>query len=148
MRVSLRRDCHRSQGTAPALVGHAPYPRPLPSGVACALLCEATPACRGFAFASLSVSEGQCTLAAADGARTRRVNVTTRCVVRRREGQDAKEAREAEEAAGRRAIEAAKAWIQGIVEEAEVGKIYTGKVVNIVEQQIVRLELFEEAHRC
>ena len=30
-------------------------------------------------------------------------------------------------------IEAAKAWIQGIVEEAEVGKIYTGKVVNIVD---------------
>jgi len=30
-------------------------------------------------------------------------------------------------------IEAAKKWIQGIVEEAEVGKIYTGKVVNIVD---------------
>ncbi|MFC3098868.1 polyribonucleotide nucleotidyltransferase [Alteraurantiacibacter palmitatis] len=30
-------------------------------------------------------------------------------------------------------IEAAKAWISGIVEEAEVGKIYTGKVVNIVD---------------
>jgi polyribonucleotide nucleotidyltransferase len=30
-------------------------------------------------------------------------------------------------------IEAAKAWIAGIVEEAEVGKIYTGKVVNIVD---------------
>ncbi|KHK92641.1 polyribonucleotide nucleotidyltransferase [Novosphingobium malaysiense] len=30
-------------------------------------------------------------------------------------------------------IEAAKAWIQGIVEEPEVGKIYTGKVVNIVD---------------
>ncbi len=30
-------------------------------------------------------------------------------------------------------IEAAKAWIEGIVEEAEVGKIYTGKVVNIVD---------------
>ena len=30
-------------------------------------------------------------------------------------------------------IEAAKAWILGIVEEAEVGKIYTGKVVNIVD---------------
>ena len=30
-------------------------------------------------------------------------------------------------------IEAAKAWIQGIVEEAEVGKIYNGKVVNIVD---------------
>jgi polyribonucleotide nucleotidyltransferase len=30
-------------------------------------------------------------------------------------------------------IEAAKAWIEGIVEEAEVGKIYNGKVVNIVD---------------
>jgi len=30
-------------------------------------------------------------------------------------------------------IEAAKAWIQGIVEEAEVGKIYNGKVVNMVD---------------
>jgi polyribonucleotide nucleotidyltransferase len=30
-------------------------------------------------------------------------------------------------------IEAAKAWISGIVEEAEVGKIYDGKVVNIVD---------------
>ncbi|MDD3799653.1 MAG: polyribonucleotide nucleotidyltransferase, partial [Novosphingobium sp.] len=30
-------------------------------------------------------------------------------------------------------IEAAKKWIQGIVEEPEVGKIYTGKVVNIVD---------------
>lgn len=30
-------------------------------------------------------------------------------------------------------IEAAKAWILGIVEEAEVGKIYTGKVVNLVD---------------
>src|SRR5919206_447818 len=30
-------------------------------------------------------------------------------------------------------IEAAKRWIQGIVEEPEVGKIYTGKVVNIVD---------------
>lgn len=30
-------------------------------------------------------------------------------------------------------IDAAKAWIEGIVEEAEVGKIYTGKVVNIVD---------------
>ncbi|WP_137681232.1 polyribonucleotide nucleotidyltransferase [Aurantiacibacter suaedae] len=30
-------------------------------------------------------------------------------------------------------IEAAKKWIQGIVEEAEVGKIYDGKVVNIVD---------------
>ncbi len=30
-------------------------------------------------------------------------------------------------------IEAAKAWISGIVEEAEVGKVYDGKVVNIVD---------------
>jgi polyribonucleotide nucleotidyltransferase len=30
-------------------------------------------------------------------------------------------------------IEAAKRWILGIVEEPEVGKIYTGKVVNIVD---------------
>jgi polyribonucleotide nucleotidyltransferase len=30
-------------------------------------------------------------------------------------------------------IEAARKWIQGIVEEAEVGKIYSGKVVNIVD---------------
>jgi polyribonucleotide nucleotidyltransferase len=30
-------------------------------------------------------------------------------------------------------IEAARQWISGIVEEAEVGKIYTGKVVNIVD---------------
>jgi polyribonucleotide nucleotidyltransferase len=30
-------------------------------------------------------------------------------------------------------IEAARVWIQGIVEEAEVGKVYTGKVVNIVD---------------
>jgi polyribonucleotide nucleotidyltransferase len=30
-------------------------------------------------------------------------------------------------------IEAAKKWIQGIVEEPEVGKIYDGKVVNIVD---------------
>jgi polyribonucleotide nucleotidyltransferase len=30
-------------------------------------------------------------------------------------------------------IEAARVWIAGIVEEAEVGKIYTGKVVNIVD---------------
>jgi polyribonucleotide nucleotidyltransferase len=30
-------------------------------------------------------------------------------------------------------IEAAKDWIAGIVEEAEVGKIYSGKVVNIVD---------------
>ena len=30
-------------------------------------------------------------------------------------------------------IEAARKWIEGIVEEAEVGKIYTGKVVNIVD---------------
>ena len=30
-------------------------------------------------------------------------------------------------------IEAAKKWIEGIVEEAEVGKIYTGKVVNLVD---------------
>ena len=30
-------------------------------------------------------------------------------------------------------IAAAKAWIEGIVEEPEVGKIYTGKVVNIVD---------------
>ncbi|MXO66290.1 polyribonucleotide nucleotidyltransferase [Altericroceibacterium endophyticum] len=30
-------------------------------------------------------------------------------------------------------IEAAKKWIEGIVEEAEVGKVYTGKVVNIVD---------------
>ncbi len=30
-------------------------------------------------------------------------------------------------------IEAAKKWIEGIVEEAEVGKIYDGKVVNIVD---------------
>jgi polyribonucleotide nucleotidyltransferase len=30
-------------------------------------------------------------------------------------------------------IEAAKAWIAGIVEEAEVGKIYNGKVVNLVD---------------
>lgn len=30
-------------------------------------------------------------------------------------------------------IEAAKKWIQGIVEEPEVGKIYNGKVVNIVD---------------
>ncbi|PWG02639.1 polyribonucleotide nucleotidyltransferase [Sphingosinicella humi] len=30
-------------------------------------------------------------------------------------------------------IEAAKKWIQGIVEEPEVGKIYTGKVVNLVD---------------
>ncbi len=30
-------------------------------------------------------------------------------------------------------IEAARAWIAGIVEEAEVGKVYDGKVVNIVD---------------
>ena len=30
-------------------------------------------------------------------------------------------------------IEAAKAWILGIVEEPEVGKVYTGKVVNMVD---------------
>ncbi|WP_420383161.1 polyribonucleotide nucleotidyltransferase [Novosphingobium sp.] len=30
-------------------------------------------------------------------------------------------------------IEAARAWIRGIVEEAEVGKVYDGKVVNIVD---------------
>src|SRR3954462_10445357 len=30
-------------------------------------------------------------------------------------------------------IEAARKWIQGIVEEAEVGKVYSGKVVNIVD---------------
>ncbi|KLE33915.1 polyribonucleotide nucleotidyltransferase [Aurantiacibacter luteus] len=30
-------------------------------------------------------------------------------------------------------IEAARAWIQGIVEEPEIGKIYNGKVVNIVD---------------
>jgi len=30
-------------------------------------------------------------------------------------------------------IEAARKWIQGIVEEAEVGKVYDGKVVNIVD---------------
>jgi polyribonucleotide nucleotidyltransferase len=30
-------------------------------------------------------------------------------------------------------IEAARKWIQGIVEEPEVGRIYTGKVVNIVD---------------
>jgi polyribonucleotide nucleotidyltransferase len=30
-------------------------------------------------------------------------------------------------------IEAARRWIAGIVEEAEVGKIYTGKVVNLVD---------------
>ena len=30
-------------------------------------------------------------------------------------------------------IEAAKKWIQGIVEEPEIGKVYTGKVVNIVD---------------
>ncbi|MBV1918468.1 MAG: polyribonucleotide nucleotidyltransferase [Sphingomonadaceae bacterium] len=30
-------------------------------------------------------------------------------------------------------IEAARAWIAGIVEEAEVGKVYNGKVVNIVD---------------
>jgi polyribonucleotide nucleotidyltransferase len=30
-------------------------------------------------------------------------------------------------------IEAAKAWILGIVEEAEVGKVYNGKVVNMVD---------------
>ncbi|WP_336963478.1 polyribonucleotide nucleotidyltransferase [Sphingobium aquiterrae] len=30
-------------------------------------------------------------------------------------------------------IEAARKWILGIVEEAEVGKVYTGKVVNIVD---------------
>ncbi|MEE9433467.1 MAG: polyribonucleotide nucleotidyltransferase [Sphingorhabdus sp.] len=30
-------------------------------------------------------------------------------------------------------IEAARAWIEGIVEEAEVGKVYNGKVVNIVD---------------
>jgi polyribonucleotide nucleotidyltransferase len=30
-------------------------------------------------------------------------------------------------------IEAAKRWILGIVEEPEVGKVYTGKVVNIVD---------------
>ena len=30
-------------------------------------------------------------------------------------------------------IEAARRWIEGIVEEAEVGKIYNGKVVNIVD---------------
>ncbi|MXO90919.1 polyribonucleotide nucleotidyltransferase [Pontixanthobacter aquaemixtae] len=30
-------------------------------------------------------------------------------------------------------IAAAKAWIEGIVEEAEVGKIYNGKVVNLVD---------------
>ncbi|QIG78818.1 polyribonucleotide nucleotidyltransferase [Stakelama tenebrarum] len=30
-------------------------------------------------------------------------------------------------------IEAAKKWIEGIVEEAEVGKIYNGKVVNLVD---------------
>ncbi|MBV9883388.1 MAG: S1 RNA-binding domain-containing protein, partial [Sphingomonadaceae bacterium] len=30
-------------------------------------------------------------------------------------------------------IEAAKRWIQGIVEEPEVGKVYQGKVVNIVD---------------
>ncbi|RDC59447.1 Polyribonucleotide nucleotidyltransferase [Alteripontixanthobacter maritimus] len=30
-------------------------------------------------------------------------------------------------------IEAAKKWIEGIVEEAEVGKVYDGKVVNIVD---------------
>jgi polyribonucleotide nucleotidyltransferase len=30
-------------------------------------------------------------------------------------------------------IEAAKKWILGIVEEPEVGKVYTGKVVNIVD---------------
>jgi len=30
-------------------------------------------------------------------------------------------------------IEAARAWIRGIVEEAEVGKVYNGKVVNIVD---------------
>jgi polyribonucleotide nucleotidyltransferase len=30
-------------------------------------------------------------------------------------------------------IEAARVWIQGIVEEPEVGKVYTGKVVNLVD---------------
>src|SRR5205085_9311930 len=30
-------------------------------------------------------------------------------------------------------IEAARKWIQGIVEEPEIGKVYTGKVVNIVD---------------
>jgi polyribonucleotide nucleotidyltransferase len=30
-------------------------------------------------------------------------------------------------------IEAARRWIQGIVEEPEVGKVYTGKVVNLVD---------------
>jgi len=30
-------------------------------------------------------------------------------------------------------IEAARAWILGIVEEAEVGKVYSGKVVNLVD---------------
>ena len=31
------------------------------------------------------------------------------------------------------AIEAARQWIAGIVEEPEVGKVYNGKVVNIVD---------------
>ena len=36
-------------------------------------------------------------------------------------------------------IEAAKKWILGIVEEAEVGKIYTGKVVNIVDLSLIHI---------
>ena len=117
--VLYRRDCERvGNGTheAPALPGHAPLGRPLPSHYACALLCDAEPRCRGFSFAPLAAATdgrraeaatangGHCMLAGPDGVSRRghMVRVTTRCVERVRTGEDAQEARAAERAAARR----------------------------------------------
>ena len=117
-----RRDCERvGNGTheAPALPGHAPLGRPLPSHYACALLCDAESLCRGFSFAPLAEATdghragaataggGYCTLAGPDDGHTtprhgHMVRVTTRCVERVRSGEDAEEARAAEQAAARR----------------------------------------------
>jgi polyribonucleotide nucleotidyltransferase len=51
----------------------------------------------------------------------------------RRQGRHRRRRRDQDLVVRPRQIEAAKKWILGIVEEAEVGKIYNGKVVNIVD---------------
>ena len=51
----------------------------------------------------------------------------------RRQGRHRRRGRDQDRSSDLAQIEAARKWIRGIVEEPEVGKIYNGKVVNIVD---------------
>ena len=119
-------ECSKVDGgavAAPALPGYAPFARPLPSSVACALLCQSQPACRGFGFQPVAAGDGQCTLAATERTRTwtRRVNVTTLCEERQREGADAEDAAQAAQTEARRAAKLRRLCGAGLPSQGESG---------------------------